>query len=391
MNLTREQLAQFLPDPRTIRQFEKMMSLVSELEPDTLSMLSLIAGGAESKANEALAQLTRIADALDRQPPAQKDNSTDYIDFGLGPSVEQQRRVAWDSEDGTVKIGMGYDGVVQSVGLRTYYRIKASAAITKGQLVMFDGAVGASGVLKGKPATGLTTGQLVMGVAAMDIANNGFGFVTEFGLVRNINTTGSSVGETWSDGDILYYNPAYTGGLTKVQPLAPLPHVICASVINASAGSGSLFVRVTFLPKVSQLTDVNVSSVGVGDVLMWDAVDQRWENQYPLPGYVQGRGLGGTVTQLTSKSTAVTLDKYSGVIVTNNAALAGGASVAFTLGSIHIGAYDVVVVNTQNTNYLATAYGITSGFVGIRLTNLTGGSLSDAVNINFSIIPGTST
>jgi hypothetical protein len=257
---------------------------------------------------------------------------------------------------------------------------------------MFDGSVGASGVLKGKPATGLTTGQLVMGVAAMDIANNGFGFVTEFGLVRGINTTGSSVGETWADGDILYYNPAYTGGLTKVQPLAPLPHVICASVINAgSGGSGSLFVRVTFLPKVSQLTDVNVSSVGVGDVLMWDAVDQRWENQYPLPGYVQGRGLGGTVTQLTNKSAAVTLDKYSGVITTNNAALAGGATVAFTLGSIHIGADDVVVVNTQNTNYLATAYGITSGSVGIRLTNLTGGSLSDAVSINFAIIKGTST
>jgi hypothetical protein len=124
---------------------------------------------------------------------------------------------------------------------------------------------------------------------------------------------------------------------------------------------------------------------------MWDAVDQRWENQYPLPGYVQGRGLGGTVTQLTSKSTAVTLDKYSGVITTNNAALAGGATVAFTLGSIHIGADDVVVVNTQNTNYLATAYGITSGSVGIRLTNLTGGSLSDAVSINFAIIKGTST
>jgi hypothetical protein len=391
MNLTREQLAQFLPDPRTIRQFEKMMSLVSELEPDTLSMLSLIAGGAESKANDALAQLTRIADSLDRQPPAQKDNSTDYIDFGLGPSVEQQRRVAWDSEDGTVKIGMGYDGVVQPVGLRTYYRIKASAAITKGQLVMFDGAVGSSGVLKGKPATGLTTGQLVIGVAAMDIANNGFGFVTEFGLVRGINTTGSSVGETWADGDILYYNPAYTGGLTKVQPLAPLPHVICASVIAASAGSGSLFVRVTFLPKVSQLSDVNVSSVGVGEVLMWDAVDQRWENQYPLPGYVQGRGLGGTATQLTSKSTAVSLDNYSGVITTNNAALAGGASVAFTLNSIYIGADDVVVVNTQNSNYLAAACGVVSGSVVIRLTNLTGGSLSDAVSINFAIIKGTST
>jgi hypothetical protein len=283
------------------------------------------------------------------------------------------------------------------VGLRTYYRIKASAAITKGQLVMFDGAVGASGVLKGKPATGLTTGQLVMGVAAMDIANNGFGFVTEFGLVRGINTTGSSVGETWADGDILYYNPAYTGGLTKVQPLAPLPHVICASVINAgSGGSGSLFVRVTFLPKVSQLTDVNVSSVGVGDVLTWDSVDQRWENQYPFPGYVDGRGFGGTVTQLTSKSTAVTLNSRSGQITMNNAALAAGASVEFIVnnsfvsGSESIGVAGVWAL-IDPSSYRIELTKVGAGAFGIRVTNITGGALSEALPIHFNIFKGATT
>ena len=128
---------------------------------------------------------------------------------------------------------MGYDAVTQQIGLEQYFRIKASAAITDGQCVMFTGAVGASGVLKGAPATGVTNPNYIMGVATMDIANNGFGYVTSFGLVRGIDTTGSSVGETWADGDILYYNPAYVGGLTNVEPIAPLPKVVVASVVNA--------------------------------------------------------------------------------------------------------------------------------------------------------------
>ena len=250
MDLTREQLAKFLPDPRTIKQFEKLLGLVTELEPDTLNMLSLLAGGADSKANDALSQLTRMADALERMPPAQRDNvtSTDYIDFGTGPHVTKPRRVGWNDGDGTIDVGMGYDGVTQQVGLETYYRIKASATISNGQVVMFDGSVGASGVLKGKPSTGLTSGQLVMGVATMDIPNNEFGYVTAFGLVRGINTTGASVGEAWADGDLLYYNPSYVGGLTKTIPTAPIPKVICAAVVNAGSGGSAKASRLEAMP-----------------------------------------------------------------------------------------------------------------------------------------------
>lgn len=308
MNLTREQLAKFLPDPRTIKQFEKLMGLVTELEPDTLNMLALLAGGADSKVNEALAQLTRIADALERIPPAQRDNatSTDYVDFGTGAYAGKPRRLGWNDGDGTLDVGMGYDGVTQQVGLETYYRIKASATITNGQLVMFDGSVGASGVLKGKPATGLTTGQLVMGIATMDIANNGFGYVTAFGLVRGINTTGASVGESWVDGDLLYYNPLYVGGLTKVLPTAPIPKVICAAVVNAGTGSGSLFVRTTFLPKVSELSDVSVSAPSGGNVLIYNNVQSRWDNAHLTEGAnINIANASGSITVGTTGATGV--------------------------------------------------------------------------------------
>ena len=157
-------------------------------------------------------------------------------------------KLYWNAADGTLDIQMGYDAVVQQTGLEQFYKIKASSAITNGQVIMFSGAVGASGQLKGAPATGITTAnrEYVMGIATMDIANNGSGFVTTFGLVRGINTTGASVGETWADGDILYYNKNYTGGLTKVKPTAPDAIIVIAAVVNAaSGGAGSLQVRVS--------------------------------------------------------------------------------------------------------------------------------------------------
>jgi len=133
--------------------------------------------------------------------------------------------------------------------------------------------------LKGKPATGITSGQLIMGIAAEAIALNGFGLVSSFGLVRGFNTTGTPYGETWADGDILYYNPSFAGGLSKNLPAAPTPHVVVAAVVNAAtAGSGSVFVRVQSEPLVSQLSDVYAPTPATGDVLVYDGVQQRWES-----------------------------------------------------------------------------------------------------------------
>lgn len=234
-----------------------------------------------------IAEMQKRIDALEAaaaQPqlgtmaPMNKD-FMDFIGWNQNAGVAvQPGQMAWNSGDGCLDIGMGYDGVVLQTGLEMVYRIKASAAITDGQCVMFTGSVGASGVLEGAPSsTGLTEGQYIMGVATMDIPNNDFGYVTAFGLVRGINTTGASVGETWADGDILYYNPAYTGGLTNVLPTTGAV-VIVASVVNAGpGGSGSLFIRPTFMPRLNQLSNVYAPSPADGDKLIYNASTGRWE------------------------------------------------------------------------------------------------------------------
>ncbi len=103
-------------------------------------------------------------------------------------------------------------------------------------------------------------------------------------------------------------------------------------------------------------------------------------------------GAGGAITQLTSKATGVTLNKVTGAITMNNAALAGGAEVAFTLTDSAIAATDVVVVSIKSGGTSA-AYGTSvtataAGSCEITLSNLTAGSLSEAVILNFVVIKG---
>lgn len=99
----------------------------------------------------------------------------------------------------------------------------------------------------------------------------------------------------------------------------------------------------------------------------------------------------GTVTQATSKSTAVTLNKSAGQITMNNAALGATTNVVFTLNNSTISAKDVVVVNVaggtaSNETYNCWVSGHGAGSCSIVLRNISAGSLSEAVVINFAII-----
>ena len=105
-------------------------------------------------------------------------------------------------------------------------------------------------------------------------------------------------------------------------------------------------------------------------------------------GLGYGTGSGGTVTQTTNKSTAVTLNKPTGAITTSNAALAANTWVTFTVNNTLVAAADIVMVMSTNGNYLAKASNTGAGSFSIDLLNRTGGSLSDAVQINFAIIKG---
>ena len=308
--------------------------------------------GPSSSTNNALARFDGATGKLIKNGAATLTDdgalgSLDSIAFDTTPESipTAEGSLYWDTADGnkTLNLIMGGGLVTQQIGEETYYRIKASSAITDGQVVMFTGTVGNSGTLTGAPATGLTasTASHLIGIATESIALNGWGYITHFGLVRNINTTGGA--EAWVDGQILYYNPAVAGALTKTPPNAPNAKAQVCAVVSAGT-SGSLFVRPSFGGTLGQYEgDVQISSPASGQTLIYDAVDSRWENANLTAGTgISVTNGSGSVTitstgviSLTGTTNEIDVSAASGAItislpVTINANTTGNAATVTT-------------------------------------------------------------
>jgi len=230
-------------------------------------------------------------------------------------------------------------GVVQKIGEETFFRIKCDGAIAKGQVVSFAGTLGASGGLKGKAATGLAVDEAnyILGVATESGNNNDWIFVTFFGEVKGINTTGGA--EAWVQGQTLYYNPSVTGGLTKTKPAVPNAICVVAAVVHVGSSNGILFVRPTY-GSVLGGTDGNVSfgTLANLDVIQYDSTLQYWKN---VSASTLSVSYAATAGSAGSSTTAVT--------ATN---LAGGTSGALPYQS---GAGATTFLGLGTTNYVLTA------------------------------------
>lgn len=231
----------------------------------------VVTGAAASGANSDITSLSGITGAISTPDYIQFDTTYDTT-LGIG-------QVGWNGND-TLGIGMKGGNVTQHIGEDQFFYYKATATITKGQVVMFTGAVGASGVPTGAPATGIADGTYIMGIAAESVANNGFGLVQTFGVLRNVNTSG------YADGDILWYNPAVTGGLTKTKPVAPNVKAQMAAVINGgSAGGGTILIRINPGSTLGG-TDSNaeITTPAAGNLLMYNG--SYWYNSASVGGGV---------------------------------------------------------------------------------------------------------
>lgn len=304
LRLSRAQIAAFVGnDPEAIRQIEKLFSTAVSQETG-IDEVAVIAGTADSKAGQALAELQRIADALEAiasAPVAQHNNSlvTDYIDLPeSGPHITRERRVQWNADDSTLDVGL-YNGVVLQVGQELHYYAKntSGTTINDGSPVVVSGTIGASGKLTIDPALGdgSINPRYFIGAATQDIANNAFGYVTAFGLIRGIDTS------AWSDGDLLYVSDTVVGEWVNVMPTAPAWQQPQAIVVHAAV-NGSIFMRATPDHSLDELRGVSITTPASGQLLAYNG--SLWVNT-------------GTVTADLTNNTGRLID--SSVNLTNGA------------------------------------------------------------------------
>lgn len=146
---------------------------------------------------------------------------------------------------------------------------------------------------------------------------------------------------------------------------------------GAFDGTGNLALNVTALTVDGAITPTSVASTG--------AVTSSGTG-----GVGYATGAGGAVTQATNKSTAVTLNKTTGEITMNGAALAAGAVVTFVFNNSTLVAGDMIVTSHHSGGtvgpYLINARVTGAGAGSVAVRNTSAGSLSEAIVIKFAVI-----
>lgn len=113
-------------------------------------------------------------------------------------------------------------------------------------------------------------------------------------------------------------------------------------------------------------------------------------------GYAAGDG--STVTQITNRSTGVTINALSGAITTDNTSLAAEATADFVVTNSKVEINDTVVVSVRSGSNgggtLVTVTAVAAGSFTIRVHNgnvAAGTAETGAIIINFAVIKGSST
>lgn len=165
--------------------------------------------------------------------------SPDQINFNTAATAPSfaNGRLFWDTVDNTLAIMQGGD-VTQQIGQEQniYYRNDTGAPITNGQALYLSGSVGYRPTLALARADAIPTAS-VIAVATQNVAVNGLGFATTFGLVRQLDTQTPG----WNEGDRLYLSSTVAGALQTTVPTSGMA-IRIGRVLRKHPSEGMIFI-----------------------------------------------------------------------------------------------------------------------------------------------------
>lgn len=172
-----------------------------------------------------------------------------------------------------------------------------------------------------------------------------------------------------------------------------------ATLVSTSAAGVESNISVTELAAL----DVTPGTVSASKAVVVDASKNiagfgSVTSNAPTGGGIgYATGAGGAVTQLTSRTTGVTLSKLAGTITTSNASLAAEGSADFVVTNTTVAATDVVIVSIQSgSNGGGTIVSVSATAAGsftIRVHNgnvAAGTAETGAILINFAVFKAVS-
>ena len=319
-------------------------------------------------------------------------------------------RLVWNETDGTLDLGLkggnvtlqiGQESVIQVVNKTGADLLEADYKAVRVRRVDEGGAQGQRLAIVLAQADNDANSVDTLGLVTEDIAVNQEGFITNSGLVRNIDTTGTLQGETWVDGDVLYLSPTISGSVTKVKPQAPQHTIVMGYVVYAHANNGKIFVKVDNGYELDELHNVRITtaSLSSGDLLVYSS--SVWINTRQLTG---SYGITGSISVISGSiigtaSNALTASYVNplvqNVIITGSTFISSSNATQLQVGSnlLFVSSSGRVGIRNTTPNSDLEIYGVGSGDGTLRLTRgnnnanyvaLSGGTSGAIYNINTS-------
>jgi hypothetical protein len=204
---------------------------------------------------------------------------TNSISFNTTPDISNSLaigEVRWNTTDGTLDLEL-LDGVTLQIGQEQNKRFRNNTnnTILDGRAVYVTGSTGKFATISLAQANTESTSSVVVGVATQDIPKNKEGYVTTFGLVRNLNTS------TLVEGHAVWLSPTVAGGLTAVKPVAPNHMVLIGYCIRSHPHQGTIFIKVQNGFELEELHNVLITSPQNNDVLKYNSTLGLWVNAQP--------------------------------------------------------------------------------------------------------------
>jgi hypothetical protein len=214
--------------------------------------------------------------------------SAGYFQADLTPTgALQVGRMQWNATDGTMDLRLLGNNVTLQIGQETVTRVvnksgidllEANYQVVRIRKVAEGGAQGQRLAVVLAQGNNENNSTEVLGLVTETINSNQEGFITNFGEVKQINTTGSLQGETWVDGDVVYLSAVTPGQLTNIRPIAPNHAVIVGYVTYAHANNGKIYVSVDTGYELGELHNVYAPSPANKASIWWNSTTLRYEN-----------------------------------------------------------------------------------------------------------------
>jgi len=199
--------------------------------------------------------------------------------------------------------------------------------------------------------------------------------------IQSLTTTGVvSVGSLASTGAITAASVTATGVVTAASV------TLAANPTTNLQATTKQYVDAADALKLNKAGDTMTGALIVNSTIASNSTILATGNSSKI-GY--NTGAGGSGNQAISKSTSVTLNRPTGLIMINSASLAADTSVTFTLFNSVIDATDIVLVSHVSGGSLGSynfAAAPDAGYANVTIRNITAVALAENLYLRFIVV-----